>query len=626
MRLFYQRLLRVKGEANCLSILKMLFVTFWHQKVKINKSKIMIHQLKRSTLFILILFMINQHGMAQTNYESLWKSVTKLENDGKTKDAQKAVESIIEKSRKDKNTSQTVKALLYKYRYVMTLEEESELKIVSGLKEEITKSSGADKAVLQSILAELYFQYFNDNSWKFSNRTETDEKQSDDFRTWDLKTLFKEINTYYVASLENKELLQQTKLDSYTPILEQQKGSQVFRPTLYDLLANRAIDYFNDDKSNLAEPSNAFSIDDKKYFATANEFVTLKLNDADKNSQDYNALKIYQDLLAFRLKDKTNLDALADADLKRIQFIRAHYFNKDENEALYYSALQRIKTEYAKCTIGATINYEIANYINQKAQDKNITNTFKVKDAIAVCDETIKNFPLTEGAKNCAALKTSINHKDLSITTEETVIPNEAFKALVNYKNIGKIFFKIVPISYKEKDNIFSIKDKETQEDVLKRLNAIKSIKSWNQFVPYTDDYLNHSTEIKIDGIKKGYYALLVSTNDNFSTISGSNAVAVTTLFSSQISFVTKNSSNNENFELYVLDRNNGQPLQAASVKFYRNSYDYKLRKYIRTDLGTATSDATGYISKKINKSNDQNYYNENYLFEISYKDDFLLS
>ncbi|MBP8192831.1 MAG: hypothetical protein KAX69_04440, partial [Chitinophagales bacterium] len=137
----------------------------------------MFHQLKKTGLLLLILFMTNQHIMAQTNYETLWKSVAKLENDGKTKDAQKAVESIVEKSRKDKNTTQTVKALLYKYKYTMTLEEESELKIVNDLKAEIQKSEGADKAVLQSILGELYFQYFNENTWKFSNRTETDVKQ-----------------------------------------------------------------------------------------------------------------------------------------------------------------------------------------------------------------------------------------------------------------------------------------------------------------------------------------------------------------------------------------------------------------------------------------------------------------
>lgn len=591
------------------------------------KNKVMTNQFKKIAFIISMLFLINQQTMAQTNYDALWKSVTKLENDGKTKDALAYVESIIEKARKDKNTSQAVKATLYKYRYSMILEENSELKIVEGLKEEISKSSGTDKAVLQSILAELYFQYFNDNSWKFSNRTETEEKQSDDFRTWDLKTLFKEINSYYIASLENKELLQQTKLISYTVILNKEKGSHVFRPTLYDLLANRAIDYFNDDKSNLAEPSNAFSIDDKKYFASANDFIKIKLNDTDKHSQEYNALKIYQDLLAFRLSDKENLDALADADLKRLQFVKEHYFNKDENEVLYYEALQRIKNEYAKCDVGATINYEIANCIYQKAQDNQTIVKFTIKEAIRICDETIKNYPNTEGAINCTALKTTINYKELSLTTEETVLPNEAFKVLVNYKNLNKVFFKIVPIAYKDKDKIFSLKDKETQEDILKRLNAIKPSKSWNLFLPFADDYLNHSTELKIDVLKPGYYALLISTSPTFTIASGSQAVALTTLFSSQISYVTKNNNNNEEFEMYVLDRNNGQPLQNATVKFYRNTYDYKQRKYIRTELGTATSDANGYVAKKINKSGSNNYYyNENFLFDITYNNDFLPS
>lgn len=564
--------------------------------------------------------------MAQTNYETLWKSVTKLENDGKTKDAKTAVEAIIEKARKDKNTSQTVKALLYKYRYNMVLEENSELSIVNDLKAEIAKSNGTDKAVLQSILAELYFQYFNENTWKFSNRTETDVKQSDDFRTWDLKTLFKEINSYYIASVEEKTLLQQTKLDSYTPVLEVQKGSKVFRPTLYDLLANRAIDYFNDDKSNLSEPSNAFSIDDKKYFATAVDFINIRLNDADKNSQEYNALKVYQDLLAFRLKDKMNADALADADLKRIQFVKEHYFNKDDNEALYFEALQRIKTEYAKCNTGAVINYEIANYIYQHAQDKNPANRFTIKQALSLCDETIKNYPATEGAKNCAALRESVFYKNISLSTEETLVPEEAFKILVNYKNISKIYLKLIPVNYKDKDKIFAITGNETQNDILKRLNAIKPLKTWNQLLPATEDYLDHSTEIKADGIKKGYYALMISTNPNFTIEAGKEAVGISTLFASQISFVTKNNNNNENFELYVLDRNNGQPLKDATVKFYRNTYDYKTRKYIRTDLGTAVSDASGYVSKKINKPSAQDYYNENFLFDVSYKDDFLPS
>lgn len=586
----------------------------------------MFHQLKKAGCLLLLLFLANHSIMAQNNYDAQWKSVTKLESEGKTRDAQKAVESIIEKARKDKNATQSVKALLYKYRYMMTLEENSELKIVEGLKQEIQQSSGADKAVLQSILAELYFQYFNQNSWKFSNRTETDTLQSNDFRTWDLKTLFKEINAYYIASLENKELLQQTKLDAFTPILEQEKGSVVYRPTLYDLLANRAIDYFNDDKSNLAEPSNAFAIDDKKFFSTATDFILLKLNDSDKNSQEYNALKIYQDLLSFRLKEKGNLDALADADLKRLQYVKEHYFSKEENEALYFEALQHIRSEYAKCNMGATINYEIASYIYQQAQEENADKKFTVKEALSICEETIKNYPNTEGAKNCTVLKESIFFKEISITTEEAVVPDEPYKALVHYKNVDRIYLKIIPISYKDRDKLFSLKDKETQDDILKRLNAIKAVKLWNLALPTADDYLEHSVEINMGVLKKGYYAVLISTNPNFTAAAGKEAVGVTTLFASNISYVTKNSSHNESFELYVLDRNTGQPLPKATVKFYRNNYDYGQRKYVRVELGTATSDVTGYVAKKIEKKNSDYYYNENFQFDITCKDDFLPS
>ena len=585
----------------------------------------MIQQLKKTSLFILILFLTNQLTMAQTNYESLWKNITKLENEGKTKDAKDATEIIIIKARSEKNTTQTIKALLYKYRFDMVLEENSELKIVEGLKAEIQLSTGTDKAILQSILAELYFQYFQENSWKFSNRTETDEKQSDDFRTWDLKTLFKEINTYYIASLENKSLLQQTKLETITPILEMQKGSQVFRPTLYDLLANRAIDYFNNDKSNLAEPSNAFAIDDKKYFAKASEFVSIKLNDSDPNSQDYNALKIFQDLLKFRMNDKSNLDALADADLKRLQFVKEHYYNKEDNEALYFEALNNIKNEHTTSKVGATINYEIAKYIFEKANEKNNNQNFKAIDAIALIDETIAKYPDTEGAKNCAALKQSIVEKDLKLTTEETVVPNEPFKVLVNYKNLNKVYFKIVPVEFKDKDKIFSIKEKETQQDVLNRLNAIGAVKIWNINLPATDDYLAHSTELKVDGLKQGYYVLMASTDDKFLTSTGSNAVAITTFFSSQISYLEKKNNNSQQFELYILDRNNGQPLQNAAVKFYRNEYDYKQRKYVRKELGTVNSDANGYVAKALEKKQND-YYNENFQFDITYKNDFLSS
>jgi len=47
----------------------------------------------------------------------------------------------------------------------------------------------------------LYWQYYQGNRWRFANRTETATKvDPKDFRTWDLKTIFKETEKEYILS------------------------------------------------------------------------------------------------------------------------------------------------------------------------------------------------------------------------------------------------------------------------------------------------------------------------------------------------------------------------------------------------------------------------------------------
>ena len=65
----------------------------------------------------------------------------------------------------------------------------------------------------------MYWQYFKQNRYQFYNRTKTDKKVSDDFRTWDLETLFAEIHTYYQSSLQNGLLLQQESLNTFDEII-----------------------------------------------------------------------------------------------------------------------------------------------------------------------------------------------------------------------------------------------------------------------------------------------------------------------------------------------------------------------------------------------------------------------
>lgn len=579
---------------------------------------------RKIILLLALLSVLALKPASAMNYEDAWKNVDKLEDEGKTRDALEAVKLILAGAQQEKNDPQTVKAQLYKYKYMMRLEEESEWKIVQEIRANIGSANGAEKAILQSILAQLYHQYYESNSWKFAERTKTAEKPGADFRTWDLQTLFEEIRKHYLASLDNPAMLQQMKLDGLKDILSEEKNSQRLRPTLYDLLAHRAIDFFASAGADLTQPANAFALSDKAYFSTAADFVKLDIQTEDTTSNAYLALQVFRELLRFRLNNN-NIDALADADLKRVQYVHEHFQTPEAGESAYFDALLRLRTEYVKCPMGATVSYVLAEYTYRKAFEKSMDVRFTMNDALKICNETIKQYPSSDGAKNCEALKLLIFTQELSLTTEKHLVPNAPAKALVQFRNIDKIYLKWVPVDYKSRDKIFELKSKETQADVIKRLNAKKQLKQWTQTLPKGTDYLPHSAEIKLEGLTPGYYVLLASTNAEFSISTGAAAVAVTSLFVSPISYTVRE-NNSTLFEIYVLDRKSGLPLENASVRLYHREYDYDARKYKNVEYGTVTTDATGYAAKKIEPDKGDHYNGRYYNLEITHGGNFLPS
>jgi len=161
------------------------------------------------------------------------------------KSALNIIAIISEKAKNEKNSPQLIKSLLHRSKYALTLEEDAQLNIINDFKIEIQKAESPTKNILQSYLANLYWQYFQENRYQFYNRTETAEKvDSTDFRTWDLTTLFHEINTHFDASLLNSSSLQKIKVSEFDLILSQQKGSYKFRPMIYDLLAHTALNFY----------------------------------------------------------------------------------------------------------------------------------------------------------------------------------------------------------------------------------------------------------------------------------------------------------------------------------------------------------------------------------------------
>ncbi len=71
------------------------------------------------------------------------------------------------------------------------------------------------------------------------------------------------ISSLFPASLNSIDTLKQTNLSPFDAIII--KGNvRHLRPTLYDLLAHRALDYFKNDERGINKPAYAFEISERR--------------------------------------------------------------------------------------------------------------------------------------------------------------------------------------------------------------------------------------------------------------------------------------------------------------------------------------------------------------------------
>ncbi|MGZ4048278.1 MAG: alpha-2-macroglobulin family protein, partial [Bacteroidia bacterium] len=255
----------------------------------------------RGVLLILVFFSGFSNLDAQkpvNDYASQWKKIDDLVNKGLTKSALAEVDKIYDLSKKNNNEPQVIKALLYKITLQQNIEENATVKSIDTLEIEIASSKEPARSILESITAEMYWNLFQQQRWKIYNRTKTQDFKKDDILTWTADDFHEKISRLYLASIKEENLLQQTKLEPLDAIII--KGNaRYLRPTLYDLLAHRALDYFKSDEGDITRPAYAFEIKDEKAFAPSSEFISHKFENKDSASLHYKALLIFQNLLSF---------------------------------------------------------------------------------------------------------------------------------------------------------------------------------------------------------------------------------------------------------------------------------------------------------------------------------------
>jgi len=557
-------------------------------------------------LLVLALFFIGE-TMAQKkqfDYDSAWRKVDALvQKQGLTQTAQKEVDKIFAQAKKDGNDAQGIKALLYSLDLSYSTEEDEFSKSVDRLRREIADSRQPSTSILYSILASKYQSFLEEHRYELYDRTQTAGPRSADPDTWTNQDLHNEIDSLFSASIANPSSLQKVNLEQYEPLIIR-GNTRYLRPTLFDLLAHRALEYYSTGERETKHAEINAGMNDPGLFAPANDFVNAKFPTLDSNTSTYKATILYQQLLSFHLKD-SRPDASIDVDLERLNLMKQWSELPDKQE-LHKASLLHILSKNGNDSAATKATYQLANYYVELGNDENRKGNPEWQDAfskaLAICEKAYSQFPKSEGGIDCYNLSRNILSKSMQVQTENVNIPGQAFRALVTYKNFSGIYFRLINVDGNEWPDRYD-------QLFWKKMINLKNLKSWKQELPSVNDYRSHSAEIKIDALPAGQYILLSSVQEDFNL--DKNTLAVQYFHVSNISYV--NNSNN----YFVLHRETGAPLDGAKIQVWKQAYNAQERKYVDEKSSQYTTDKNGFFSMK-NATNVSN----NFKLEINWKKD----
>jgi uncharacterized protein YfaS (alpha-2-macroglobulin family) len=508
--------------------------------------------------------------------------IDSIAHNAQPKDALVLVNKFYNQAKADGNSELLVKSVIYKMLFQSYLEENSFDLVLSDLRKDIATAKQPEKSVLQSLLAETYKRYLAENFYRIYNRTYVQGQTSDDINTWSTRKLTDEIIKNYNASLSQTELLQHTKIDIYDRILIGDKTNRIFRPTLYDFLAHRAIDAFIDTRTNLiVGTSGAIDFTDPDWFSSREVFVKKKLPESDSLSTDRESIRLFQQLLQFNAINNQPA-ALADIDLKRLKFIYQQG-NTPSATIAYDKALTLLANSNQDTEIYADILVEQAQlYKNQKLNTE--LKGHNLVKAVQLANQAIKSYPKSLGAENAKRLIASIEEQQITIRTKQLLQPNLPAQLHFTYKNVDTIYLSL----YKQPMLNRAFQAINKKGDFINFMTKNQPIKKWMVITPKAIDYQTHTLIDKLDALGFGSYLLISqsSKTDTKTTRYTTNSFTVTNL---AFHHRTKKDGGKQ---YLITDLTNGKPLKDVKITPIPDSRGTTITKetLITDELGTTLS------------------------------------
>lgn len=353
-------------------------------------------------MLALCFFLSGWNNMQAQTYEKLWKQVEQAQQKSLPQTVVKLTEEICRKALDEKNSPQLLKAYLCRAAFQERLTPDSLYARLNEMERWVTtETDETDRAILHSLLASEYADYWQSRRYTIAARTDlvTDDQPAD-IREWTPRQFVEKVETHAAASTRQVTLLTRTSTDTHRPFVEQGEQSAYYSHDLYHLLVRRAINALQSMSG-----------------AGADSLIEARTE------------SLYQQTIQTYADRPDGADACLLATLDYWEWKNGNR-HSTQDDTTYLQALDDLTARYADRPLCAEVYLRKAQWMSRGGEGRS------VGEAIRLCDEAIRRYASYDRIGQVKQLRAELLRPQISLSGERIGYPGDTLALQVHYRTM----------------------------------------------------------------------------------------------------------------------------------------------------------------------------------------------
>lgn len=292
---------------------------------------------------------------------------------------------------------------------------------ITAASKKITDPAG--RSLMALLIADVYSSIYQSNRWVYDSRKAT--IATDDIKQWSRQRFESAVDSLCGVALSEPTSLQQLPLGDYSQIVEADRETLVYYPTLYDFATYKVIDLRSDFIS-------TWNCIPGMYLCQARAFTALP-KVVPSSAEMTAILKTYSDWLAFHSDD---VAPLINTDLSRIDFITRNLYLTDAENS------QRERT----LKLDLYNRFKDSEYSGDILQSIN-GDGLPAKEYHAMLTHNIHKFPAYHGVNCLKNIAHDLTAPHAELTIDAVTAPGHPASMRLKASNINTLYIDIYSVN-----------------------------------------------------------------------------------------------------------------------------------------------------------------------------------